>query len=219
MGLLALQEERESVMREGKVVLDITMSLDGFIAGPNDGPENPLGDGGERLHEWVYDLAAFRQPHGLAGGETNNDSEILDEAFNRSGAIICGKRMFDAADGWGDDPPFHKPVFVLTHEDREELVKKGGTTFTFVTDGIESALEQARSVAGSKDVAIAGGANTVQQFIKAGLLDEMQIHVAPMMLGGGIRLFDRLTSQQIDLRKTGVIDSPQVTHLRFRFGN
>ncbi len=112
-------------MREGKVVLDITMSLDGFIAGPNDGPENPLGDGGERLHEWVYDLAAFRQPHGLAGGETNNDSEILDEAFNRSGAIICGKRMFDAADGWGDDPPFHKPVFVLTHEDREEVGKEG----------------------------------------------------------------------------------------------
>ncbi len=203
-------------MARGRVVVDITMSLDGFIAGPNDGPENPLGDGGERLHEWVYDLAAWREPHGLAGGETNRDSEIMDEAFKQTGAVVLGRRMFDLAKGWGDNPPFHVPVFVLTHESREELVKEGGTTFTFVTDGIESALEQAREAAGDKDVSIAGGANTIQQFLNSGLLDEMQIHVAPMLLGDGVRLFDQTKTGHSQLEKTRVIDSPQVTHLQYR---
>jgi dihydrofolate reductase len=197
-----------------KVFVDITMSLDGFIAGPNDGPGNGLGDGGEELHEWVYDLAAFREPHGQEGGIVNADSKLLDEAMNRPGAIICGKRMFENAEGWGDDPPFHKPVFVLTHKAREELAKAGGTTFTFVTDGIESALKQARTAAGDKDVSIAGGADTVQQFIKAGLLDEMRVHIAPLMLGGGVRLFDRLP--QAKLEKARAIDSDLVTHLSYR---
>ena len=177
-------------MTNGKVVLDITMSLDGFIAGPNDGPDNGLGDGGEQLHEWVYELATWREPHGLAGGKMNRDAEIMDEAFKRTGAMIVGKRMFDNAGGWGDTPPFHKPVFVLTHEVRDKEEKDGGTTFIFVNDGVESALEQAKEAAGDKDVGIGGGANTAQQFIKAGLLDELQIHVAPLMLGGGVRLFD-----------------------------
>lgn len=199
----------------GKVFLDITMSVDGFIAGPNDGPELPLGAGGERLHEWVYGLASWREPHGLAGGQVNRDSEILEEALESTGAIVLGRRMFDNAKGWGDNPPFGKPVFVLTHEAREKLTK-GGTTFTFATDGIESALEQAKEAAGDKDVSIGGGANTAQQYLKAGLLDEIQIHIAPLFLGGGIRLFDNLDPEQIELEMDRVVESPEVTHLRFR---
>jgi dihydrofolate reductase len=199
----------------GKVFVDITTSLDGFVAGPNDGPELPLGAGGERLHEWVYGLASWREPHGLEGGEVSRDSEILGEAFESMGAVVLGKRMFENADGWGDEPPFHVPVFVLTHEAREPLVK-GGTTFIFVTDGIESALEQAKAAAGDKDVSVAGGAKTIQQYLSAGLVDEMQIHVAPMLLGGGIRLFDDLGAQQLKLEKTRVVESPEVTHLKFR---
>jgi len=199
----------------GKVTADISMSLDGFIAGPNDRPGNGLGDGGERLHQWVYKLASWREPHGLSGGETNRDSEILEEAFKNVGAIVLGRRMFDNAEGWGDEPPFHVPVFVLTHEGREKLVKEGGTTFTFVTDGIESALAQARAAAGDKDVAIGGGANTIQQFIAAGLLDEIQIHLVPVLLGDGIRLFEQLGGEPIELEGTRVVASPDVTHLRF----
>jgi dihydrofolate reductase len=200
----------------GKVVADITTSLDGFVAGPNDGPELPLGEGGERLHEWVYDLTSWREPHGLPGGKTNRDSEVLDEAFRTTGAIVVGRRMFDNAGGWGENPPFHMPVFVLTHEAREAEAKEGGTTFTFVTEGIESALEQAKEAAGNKDVSVAGGANTIQQYLSAGLVDEMQIHVAPILLGGGIRLFDQLGSDQVEVEGTRVVESPAVTHLRFR---
>jgi len=199
-----------------KVFVDITTSLDGFIAGPNDGPEQPLGAGGERLHEWVYGLASWREPHGLAGGEASRDSEILGEALERTGAVVLGRRMFENANGWGDEPPFHVSVFVLTHEARETLTKKGGTTFTFVTDGIESALEQAKETVGDKDVSVAGGANTIQQYLSAGLVDEMQIHVAPLLLGGGIRLFDNLGAEQIEVEGTRVVESPAVTHLRFR---
>lgn len=200
----------------GKVVADITTSLDGFVAGPNDGPELPLGKGGERLHEWVYDLKSWREPHGLEGGERNQDSDVLDEAFSTAGAVIVGRRMFDNAHGWGENPPFHMPVFVLTHEPREQLAKEGGTTFTFVT-GIESALDQAREAAGDKNVNVGGGANTIQQFLHAGLLDELQVHIAPMLLGAGVRLFDEQGPEEaLELERTRVIDSPRVTHLRFR---
>jgi dihydrofolate reductase len=199
----------------GKVVFDITMSLDGFIAGPNDRPGLGLGEGGERLHQWVYELASWRERHGLAGGQTNRDAELLDEAFRNTGATIVGRRMFDNAEEWGENPPFDMPVFVLTHQAREPLVK-GGTTFTFVTDGIESALAQARTAAGAKNVAIGGGANVAQQYLKAGLLDEIAIHLVPILLGGGIRLFDHLGDAQIELERTRVIESPAVTHLRFR---
>jgi dihydrofolate reductase len=199
----------------GQVRFDITMSLDGFIAGPDDGPEQGLGEGGEQLHQWVYDLASWREPHGLAGGVTNRDSEILEEAIKATGAVIVGRRMFDNAKGWGEEPPFRVPVFVVTHEAREVLVRSD-TTFTFVSDGIESALEQARAAAGDKDVSIGGGADVAQQYLKAGLVDEMQIHVAPLLLGRGVRLFDQLGDAQIELEKTRVIDSPAVTHLRFR---
>ena len=198
-----------------KVVFDITTSLDGFVAGPNDGPEQPLGEGGEKLHEWVYGLASWREPHGLEGGETSRDSEVLDEAMRSVGAIIIGRRMFDLAKGWGDEPPFHMPVFVLTHEAREALPKEGGTTFTFVTDGIESALQQARAAAGDKDVAIGGGANAIQQFLGAGLVDEFQLHIVPMLLGGGVRLFERAPTK-LTVENTRVLESPRVTHLKYR---
>jgi dihydrofolate reductase len=198
-----------------RVLVDITMSMDGFVAGPNDGPERPLGDGGDRLHQWLYDLESWRERHGLTGGETNRDAEVLDEAFRDVGAVVLGRRMFDNAKGWGDNPPFHLPVFVLTHEARDDLAKDGGTTFTFVTDGSESALEQARAAAGDRDVSVAGGANTVQQYLKAGHVDEMQIHVVPVLLRDGIRLFEHLGTEQIELETTRVIDSPDVTHLKF----
>ena len=195
-----------------KVISDMSMSLDGFIAGPNDSVERPLGDGGERLHEWMYDLASWRERHGLEGGKTDADAEILDESFKNTGAVVVGRRMFDVTNGWGDNPPFHMPVFVVTHDAREELVKEGGTTFTFVTDGIESVLGQAKAVAGDKDVLVAGGANIIQQCIKAKLIDEIQIHLVPVLLGGGIRLFDQL---DVELGQSRVIESPGVTHLRF----
>jgi dihydrofolate reductase len=196
------------------VFAEITMSLDGFVAGPNDGPELGLGEGGERLHEWLFGLASWRETHGREGGETGRDSEILEEAIEATGAIIVGRRMFDNARGWGDEPPFRVPVFVLTHEQRSEPLVKGETTFTFVS-GTESALAQARAAAGEKGVSIGGGASTIQQFLNAGLVDEIQIHVAPLLLGGGIRLLDNL-KPSIELEKTRVIDSPLVTHLRFR---
>lgn len=200
----------------GKVLVDITTSLDGFIAGPNDGPELPLGEGGEQLHQWLYGLVSWREYHGLEGGEANRDAEVLDEAFRHTGAVVLGRRMFDNAHGWGDEPPFHVPVFVLTHEPREQLVRQGGTTFTFVTDGIASAHDQAKAAAGDQDVSIAGGANTIQQFIEAGLVDELQLHIVPLLLGGGVRLFDHLGGKQIQLESTRVIESPSVTHLKFR---
>lgn len=201
----------------GKVTSDMSMSLDGFITGPNDGVEKPLGEGGERLHEWVYGLASWRERHGLAGGKADRDAEVIYESFKATGAVVMGRRMFDVGEGpWGNNPPFHMPVFVVTHRARTKLVKEGGTTFTFVTHGIESALEQAKAAAGDNDVSVAGGANIVQQFIKAGLFNEFQIHLVPVLLGEGRRLFDHLGTEQTELERTRVIDSPGVTHLRFR---
>ena len=211
----------------GKLTCDITMSLDGFVAGPDPSLEEPLGKGGERLHEWIVGLESWRERHGLTGGTTSPDSEVLDEAISSTGATVMGRRMFSGGEGpweedpradgwWGDDPPFHHPVFVLTHHARETVSKEGGTSFTFVTDGIESALEQARAAAGDKDVLVAGGANVVQQYLRAGLLDEFQIHVAPILLGDGVRLFDQLGPDDVDLEATRVIESPTVTHLRYQ---
>lgn len=199
----------------GKVFADMSMSLDGYIAGPNDGPDNGLGDGGEALHEWIYGLKSWREPHKLQGGDTNQDDAVMKEAFGRPGAFIMGRRMFDnAEEAWGDEPPFQRPVFVLTHRKREPLVKKGGTTFTFVTDGIESALSQAREAANGKDVAVAG-ANAIQQFINAGLLDEIQVDLVPIVLGGGVPLFANL-DDRVRFGKTRAVDSPAVTHLWYR---
>lgn len=209
----------------GKVFADISMSLDGFVAGPHPTLTEPLGQGGEQLHEWVTRLAAWRKPHGKAGGETGPDGDVMEESVANTGAVIMGRNMFSGGEGpweddpnadgwWGDTPPFHVPVFVLTEHTRETVHKKGGTSFTFVTDGIESALTQATAAAGNKDIAIAGGANTIQQFIRAGLLDELQIHVVPVVLQGGVRLLENLGDATVE--KMRVIDSPLVTHLKFR---
>ena len=213
-----------------QTTVDITMSLDGFVAGPDPTVESPLGAGGERLHEWVYDLDSWRQRHGLSGGERNADAEVVDEGLAATGAVIMGRRMFSGgagpweddpvADGWwGDDPPFGVPVFILTHHPRETVTKEGGTTFTFVTDGIEAALGQARAAAGDRNVAVAGGANVVQQYLKAGALDEIQIHIAPILLGGGTPLFGELGPDRPGLEITRVIHSPAVTHLRYHVVN
>jgi dihydrofolate reductase len=200
-----------------KVIVDMGMSLDGFIAGPNAGPQNNLGDGGTRIHRWVYELEAWRASQGLRGGKTTTDNEIVKEAFTRVGAYVMGRQMFDEGEvGWPDPPPFRAPVFVLTRQAREPWVRQGGTTFTFVTDGIESALEQARAAAGEKDVQISGGADVVRQFIEAGMLDELQIHLAPVLLGDGVRLFDGIDPDAVELEVTRVIDSPRVTHLKYR---
>jgi dihydrofolate reductase len=207
-----------------KVILDISMSLDGYVAGPNQTLDEPLGAGGERLHEWVFNTKAWREPHGLDGGDENQDSEVIAEHVGSIGATIMGRRMFSGGEGpweddpnrdawWGESPPFHHAVFILTHHPRERVAKEGGTTFTFVTDGIESALEQARAAAGDKDVAIAGGARVAQEYLDAGFLDELQIHVAPVLLGGGVRLFE---NEHAEIELVRVVESPVVTHLRYR---
>jgi dihydrofolate reductase len=201
----------------GIVTAHMSMSLDGCIAGPNAGAGNPLGDGGVLIQQWMFDLASFREMQGLSGGQTTKDDEELRQRFAPTGAVVMGRRMFDEGEGpWGDYPPFRMPVFVVTHEARDMLVKEGGTTFTFVTDGIQSALEQAKVAAGDKNVNIAGGADTVQQFIRAGLLDELEIHLAPLLFGEGIRLFDKIGPQHVELENVRVVASPKVTHLRFR---
>ena len=206
--------------------VQISMSLDGFIAGPNQSLEQPLGEGGEQLHEWVIPLEAWRKSHGMEGGEVNASTEVVEEATENIGAVVMGRNMFGGGGGpwednpwdgwWGDDPPFHTPVFIVTHHAREPVTMKGGTTFNFVTDGIEPALEQARTAAGGKDVSLAGGANVVQQYLKAGLLDEVQVHLVPVLLGGGARLFDNLGGAEIKLECTRVLEAPGVTHLTYR---
>ena len=186
-----------------QLTLDISMSLDGFVAGPNITMEQPLGEGGELLHDWITRLASWRARHGQEGGETGPANDLVERLVGSIGAYVMGRRMFSGgagvweddpnADGWwGDEPPFRAPVFVLTHHEREPLVKQGGTSFTFVTDGIESALEQAKAAAGERDVQLSGGADVVQQYIRAGLVDALQIHIAPVLLGGGTSLFGEL---------------------------
>lgn len=204
---------------------EISVSLDGFVAGPNQSEEHPLGEGGERLHEWVVKLAAWREPHGREGGEVNASSPLAEEATANVGAVIMGRNMFGGGPGpwgddpwpgwWGEEPPFHVPVFVLTHHEREPLVK-GETTFTFVSDGIESALAQAREAAGEKDVTIGGGAEVAQQYLAAGLIDQLQLNVVPVLLGSGARLFDGGAGAGLELEPMLVVETPDVTHLRYR---
>ena len=188
----------------GKVTFNISMSLDGFITGPNVGVGNGLGDGGERLHDWMFDA------------KTEADAEIVEETYASTGAVVMGKRMFDVGfEPWGDPPPFGMPVFVVTHEVRAPMLMQGGTTYTFVTDGIDAALELARTAAGDKNVGIWGGANIMSQYLRAGLLDEMQIHLVPILLGGGVRLFEGLDPEGIELRRTSSVETPSAMHFRF----
>lgn len=202
------------------------MSLDGFVAGPNQSIDNPLGVGGMRLHEWVIPLAVWREQHGESGGDVNASSRVVEDATANIGATIMGRNMFGGHPGpwrpeapwngwWGRTPPFHHPVFVLTHHARAPLVLEGGTTFTFVTDGMESALTQAKRAAGRKDIALAGGASAAQQYLAAGLVDEMLISQVPILLGGGERLFDNVGDDLRGLALEEVTPAPGVTHLLF----
>jgi dihydrofolate reductase len=211
-----------------KLRFKIAMSLDGFTAGPEQSKKNPLGVGGEQLHEWAFPLAAWRAMHGLEGGEVNESNRVVEESLANIGATIMGRNMFGGHPGpwdarkpwtgwWGKNPPFHHPVFVLTHHPRQPLALEGGTTFTFVTGGIEAALEQARRAAKGMDVALAGGANAAQQYLGAGLVDEMEISLVPMLLGAGERLFEGITDLG-DLRLVRTVAAPDVTHLKWRTG-
>ncbi len=211
-----------------KVRIDISVSLDGFVAGPDQSLDDPLGKGGEGLHEWVTAASSWRERHGQEGGEDNADSRVTAEKIEGTGAEIMGRKMFSGGSGpwesdpnaaawWGDDPPFHHPVFVVTHHEREPESFPNGTTYNFVTDGIESALGRAREAAGDKDVLIAGGAQIAGQYLAAGLVDELELHVAPVLLGSGERLLDNVgTDVRLELDR--VVDSPTVTHLRYRVG-
>ena len=201
----------------------ISISLDGFVAGPNQSLENPIGEGGLRLHDWVFTTAAWLRQQGLEGGTDNEDSMVVDEVVANVETYIMGRKMFGGGIGpwdqtwkgwWGDDPPYHTPVFVLTHHPREPLEMQGGTTFIFVTDGIESAMDQARAAAGDGVVSIAGGASTIQQFLAAGMLDELYVHIVPIILGRGERLFENVGDPVLEPVK--VIASPTVTHIKYR---
>jgi dihydrofolate reductase len=204
----------------------ISMSLDGYVAGPHQSVDEPLGVGGEQLHEWVFPLAAWREPDGLPGGEVNESSEVLEEWIAGIGATIMGRNMFGGHPGpwnaekpwngwWGRKPPFHHPVFVLTHYPRSPLELEGGTTFHFVTGGIGEALDRAREAARGLDVALAGGANAAQQYLATGLVDEMLINLVPILLGGGERLFDGPGTDMAGLRPVRTVATAKVTHLKF----
>ena len=206
--------------------LKIAMSVDGFVAGPNQSTQNPLGIGGMRLHAWAFKLAAWRAMHGLGGGVVDASSAVVEESLANLGATIMGRNMFGGHPGawdpaqpwngwWGENPPFHHPVFVLTHHARAPLRLAGGTTFTFVTDGIESALEQARHAAAGRDVSLAGGAKVARQYLAAGLVDEMEISLAPTLLGSGERLFDDGGDDLHGLALVRTVGAPDVIHLKF----
>ena len=206
-----------------KVRAHISVSADGYVAGPNQSEKNPLGEGGESLHDWVVALRAWRERHGMEGGETNASNAVLEEAQANVGAEIMGRGKFGGGAGpwgddpwrgwWGEDPPFHMPVFVLTHHEREPLTLSD-TTFTFVADGIESALEQARAAAAGLEVTIGGGADVINQYLAAGLVDELELHIVPLVLGGGARLFDGV-GPDVALEQVRAVEAPGVAHLKY----
>jgi dihydrofolate reductase len=209
-----------------KLRCHISISLDGFVAGPNQSVQNPLGEGGESLHDWVVSLASWREAHDKSGGEENPSTRVFEEANDNIGAAVMGRNMFGPIGGgpwdeqwkgwWGDNPPYHYPVYVVTHHPRESVEMEGGTTYHFVTDGIESALDQAKKAAGGKDVMLWGGGQIVQQYLAAGLLDELELHVVPLLLGGGSRVFGDLGDKGVRLEQIRAVEAHGVTHLKYR---
>jgi dihydrofolate reductase len=208
-----------------RVKFQVSVSLDGFVAGRKQSIEDPLGIGGEDLHRWMFELEVWRRMEGQEGGIVNESTPVVEEAMTSYGALIMGRNMFGGGRGpwsedppwrgwWGENPPYHTSVFVLTHHPRAPLEMEGHTTFVFVTDGIGSALEQARSAAGDRDVAIGGGASTLQQYLAAGLVDEFELHVVPVILGAGERLFEQVGD--LKLEQVRAIEAPGVTHLKYR---
>jgi dihydrofolate reductase len=205
--------------------LSITMSLDGYVSGPDQSEENPIGVGGTALHEWFFPLKAFQEMHGGEGGEVNASSAVVHGRWENIGATIMGRNMFGPVRGpwpdeswrgwWGENPPYHHPVFVLTHHPREPLEMDGGTTFHFVSDGIESALSQAKEAAQGRDVWLAGGASTVNQYVAAGLVNEIDVSIAPLILGAGERLFEGVGAGTVTLEQTRVVDAPGVAHIKY----
>ena len=209
-----------------RVRLSIAMSIDGFVAGPQQSVEHPLGIGGMQLHAWAFALASWRKPHGLEGGEVNASSAVVDELLDGVGATVMGRNMFGGHPGpwkadapwsgwWGDSPPFHHPVFVVTHFAREPLALAGGTTFTFVTEGVTAAVAQAKQAAQGKIVSLAGGAAVARQALLGGQVDEMVIHLVPVLLGAGERLFEGVPDLQ-GLTLTRTVAAPKAAHLFFR---
>jgi dihydrofolate reductase len=202
----------------------VSISLDGYVAGPDQSPDHPLGVHGDALHVWMRELAAWRRDAGLSGGETNASTPVYESGDSDPGAILMGRNMFGGSgaweDGWigwwGEDPPFHLPVFVVTHHPRATLHLGGGTSFTFVHDGVDAAVAQAREAAGGRDVAVSGGATLARQLLVAGLVDELTLHLVPVLLGAGIRLFDDPGMAGIAFRQEEVVPAPGVTHLRYR---
>lgn len=210
-----------------KVRAYIAVSADGYVAGPNPSEEHPLGEGGEHLHDWAFALEVFQRLHGRSGGEVNASTQVIEEALADVGAQIMGRGMFGGGPGpwgedpwrgwWGEDPPFHMPVFVLTHHARDPLTLSD-TTFTFVTDGIDAALEQAKAAAGGKGVTIGGGADVINQYLAAGLVDELELNVVPLVLGGGARLFEGV-GPDLSLEQVRAVEAPGVTHLKYLVGS
>jgi dihydrofolate reductase len=209
----------------GRVICHQSISLDGFSAGPNQSVDNPVGEGGERLHEWMFETAAWARMQSLAARRETPDSAIVDQIASNPdvGAYVMGRHMFGGGEGpwdeswrgwWGENPPYHHPVFVLTRHRRAPLKMQGGTTFYFVTDGPDAALHEARQAAGDKDVQVAGGAHTIQQYLRAGMLDELYLHVVPILLGKGERLLEAVGEPKIT--PVEVVASPNVTHVRYR---
>lgn len=209
-----------------KLRFRISISLDGFVAGPDQSVKNPLGVGGMGLHEWAFSLDVWRKAHGMEGGERTESSAVVEEGLVNIGATIMGRNMFGGHPGawnakepwdgwWGKNPPFHHPVFVLTQHAREPLVLEGGNSFTFVTNGIEAALQAAKQAADGRDVSLAGGASAGRQYLAAGLVDEMELHLAPTLLGHGERLFDGAADYLKGLSLVRTVAAPNVTHLKF----
>lgn len=204
-----------------KVFFDVGITIDGYIAGPNRRPDNPLGDGGLSIHDWMFKQKSFREHVGMEGGEeNNNDNDIIERIFNRIGANIMGRHMFEEGEAnWPEDAPFHTPVYVLTQQLREPWERKGGTIFYFTNESLDVVLKKAKKDAGEKDVRISGGASVIQQYLNAGFIDEFSIHIAPMLMGEGISLFENLRKENFSFEIDDLVHSPDVTHIFYRVIN